>query len=100
MVVKLDPKNAEAWYDLGDTLRESGNLQDGLKAINESILLLPSFGPSHYCRGRILLKLGDSSGAKDAFEAAFQFDPELKKDFDRDYPNAGALRFISRLFRG
>ena len=97
MVLKLDPSNAEAWYDYGDTLGEMGMFFKALEVLEESIKLSPKFGPSHYSRGKVLLMLGDTEGAIESMKTAFEFEPELKELFKSEFP--GFRRPFSRILK-
>jgi tetratricopeptide (TPR) repeat protein len=75
-VVKLRPRDARAWNNLGSSLDDLGRLEEALSAYDRSIALDPVYAPAHNNRGVTLDKMGEGSQAAQSFERAIEIDPE------------------------
>jgi Flp pilus assembly protein TadD len=59
----------------------SGRYAEAAKAIAESVGLEPERATHHYIRGEVMLKLGDSAGAKESFRIATECDDAIPWHF-------------------
>ena len=78
--ITLKPDYAEAYYNLGVTLRELGQIDDALKSYKKALAIKHEYPGAHNNLGSILLDLGSLDSAADHFEWAVAFKP--------DYPEA------------
>lgn len=74
-VVRLRPRDARAWNNLGSALDDLGRLEEALSAYDSSIALDPGYAPAHNNRGVTLDKMGEGALAAKAFEKAIAIDP-------------------------
>ena len=121
IAVKLAPRDAEAYSNLGNTLKELGRLYDAEDVINQAIFLNPDLSSAHYNLGithRDLNKLEESEislkkaieltpnyakahnalgntlkdlGKLNESEASYKLSIEIKPDFAEPYHNLGVL---------
>lgn len=74
-ILKTNPKDAWAWFDLGVTLSSSGRYDESLGAINESIKLDQYFSSAWDQKGFDFYNLKKYDNALAAYEKAIQLDP-------------------------
>jgi len=55
-VLALDPRNAEAQANLGFVLYEAGRPEDGLRAVEQALVVDPNYPEALYFKGVILLR--------------------------------------------
>jgi tetratricopeptide (TPR) repeat protein len=65
--VEAQPEDASLHYDLGNTLAQALRFSEAAEALNESLRLNPENARTPYVLGRVLLRLNDPAGARDAF---------------------------------
>jgi tetratricopeptide (TPR) repeat protein len=99
MVVTLDPTNAEAWFDYGDTQQELGNAEEAIRALTECIRLAPQFAPAFYSKAKSFLEKGQKKEALENLAKAFSIDHELKKSFVLEFPALSKAREFTRLLK-
>ena len=87
MVLKLDPTDAEAWFDYGDTLFETGKISEAHEALNNCVKAAPQFAPAHYTLAKIQILLHEHKSAVQSLAKAFSLEPDLMKQFKKDYPD-------------
>jgi len=73
--ITLKPDYAEAYYNLGVTLREVGQIDDALKSYEKALAIKHEYPGAHNNLGTILLGLGSLDSAVDHFEWAVAFKP-------------------------
>jgi tetratricopeptide (TPR) repeat protein len=73
--VTLKPDYAEAYYNLGITLRELGQLDAALKSYEKALAIKHEYPEAHNNLGSVLLDLGSLDSATDHFEWALAFKP-------------------------
>ncbi len=74
--VELSPQDAEAYYNLGNTLIELGRLDDAKASYNQAIALKPDHAEAHYNLGNTLLELGRLEDAEDSYNQAIALKPD------------------------
>jgi tetratricopeptide (TPR) repeat protein len=100
MVVQLDPNNAEAWFDYGDTLLELGHLEDALSALDRSIELNPKFAEPYYSKAKLFFITRKITDAIEALKTAFGLDSSLRERFDDDFSRVRSIKeFVGSLLR-
>ena len=72
---KLSPKDAESHYNLGNTLRLMGKLDDAEKSYERAVALRPNFAEAHNNLGNTLRKLGKLEAAAVSFEKVIALKP-------------------------
>ena len=79
-------KNAEDFFELGNSLRDSGKLDDAIKNYKRAIALNPNHSIAHNDLGVLLIHLGKTNEAINNFLEILtqQFLPQLWRQFLRD----------------
>jgi TolB-like protein/cytochrome c-type biogenesis protein CcmH/NrfG len=62
-VVRRDPVNVTAFYNLGYDQRDAGRFDAAIASFHTVLSLSPSFGVAHYSLGEALMLKGDAAGA-------------------------------------
>jgi tetratricopeptide (TPR) repeat protein len=84
-VLTIAPDDPDNWMALGSVYWRHGNPKQALIAVNKALDLDPNRADAHVLRGRALLALQDSMGARREFQRATELDPgnqEAKAAFD------------------
>jgi protein O-GlcNAc transferase len=91
--LKLDPKNAHAYYSLALIALNAGQVPQALELARKGTVAAPLFAPLRYLHGAVLQRMGDKEGALKSFDEALRLQPT--------YPevllNSGAL--LRSMFR-
>jgi tetratricopeptide (TPR) repeat protein len=99
MVLKLDPSNAEAWFDYGDTLYETGEIAWASEALERCVKEAPNYAPAHYTLAKIHILRREHKAAVESLSKAFSLDPQLTKQFKKDYPDLKSHRDFAPLLK-
>jgi hypothetical protein len=59
----------------------------------------PHFAPAHYTLAKIHILLRDNKAAVESLTNAFKLDPELMKQFKKDYPDLKSHRDFAPLLK-
>lgn len=78
-VLTIAPDDADNWMALGSVYWRQGDPKQALIAVNRVLDLDPSRADAHLLRGRALLVLQDSTGARREFQRATELDPGNKE---------------------
>ena len=93
-VVSLSPQDADAHFNLGNTLRELGKLDEALASYSQAITLNPDFAQAHYNLGNTLKDLRRLDEALESYSKAIA----LKPDFAQAHYSLGnTLKELGRL---
>ena len=93
--VQLVPQDAEAHYNLGNTFKELGRLDETEVSYTQAIALKPDFAEAHSNLGVTLRELGRLDEAEASYKQAIA----LKPDYDEAYSNLGnTLKELRRLY--
>ncbi len=89
-----NPNAAMAWFNLGDTLMQSGRPQESILALRRGLQLRPNDAPALNDLGCALVNLGDAKAALPVFAQALQSRP----GYAEVHNNLGnALRALGRV---
>jgi len=92
--VALSPQDAEAHYNLGNTLKELGRLDEAIASCRQAIALKPDFAEAHNNLGITLHKLDRLDEAEESYKQAIA----LKHDLAEAHYNLGnTLKELGRL---
>jgi tetratricopeptide (TPR) repeat protein len=83
--VALSPQDAEAHYNLGNTLKELCRLDEAESSYNQAIALKPDFAETHYNFGNMLKEQGRLNEAESSYTQAIA----LKSDHAEAHYNLG-----------
>ncbi|WP_439183472.1 tetratricopeptide repeat protein [Carboxylicivirga taeanensis] len=75
LVIKHQPKQADAWYGMGTTLMESENFTAGLQAIDQAISINPLNADYWFAHARGLFELDKAEDAARSLENGLNLDP-------------------------
>ena len=96
-MVKVSPKNREAWTDYAETLFEAGQLEEALEAFSQSLKLKPDCAKTYFHRAIAQLALGQSDESIQSLKMAFHLDPKQKEGFPQAYPELYRDQRIRRM---
>ena len=83
-VLKLDPENAEAYYERGKAHRRLGNFQQAIEDFSEVVRLNPNHAAAYNYRGLVYKSLGQIDQAfSDMMEAATLVESLGRFDMER-----------------
>src|SRR5262249_16999970 len=77
--VDLDPKDAKVHQNLGNALRDQGDVPGPIAAYQKAIELDPNYAKAHYGLGYALCTKGDVPGSIAAYRKASELDPKDAK---------------------
>jgi len=89
--VTLAPSDADAWYNLAETLEETGRAAEAKEVAAEAGRLAPNRAEVHNVLGVALAEGGDPDGALREFQKAIDIDPRNA----RSYNNIGNIYRIT-----
>ena len=75
--VTIRPRNGGMLRSLGIALRETGDVQGALEALDQSIKYQPDYAPTHVDLGRSRARANDLDGAVEAYRDAIRLKPDL-----------------------
>lgn len=75
LVIKLAPKQSDAWYGLGTTLMENEDFSGGLQAIDQAISINPLNADYWFAHARGLFELDKVEDAAHSLENGLNLDP-------------------------
>jgi tetratricopeptide (TPR) repeat protein len=77
LALQFDAAHAEALYNLGDSLHDSGRLQEAKSVFNELVRLQPTYADAWNTLGMIKEDMGDLRAAIECYNKAVECDPNL-----------------------
>ena len=92
--VSLEPNDAEAHNNLGNTFRELNMLTEGEESFKQAIALQPDLVEAHSNLGNVLKQMGRLDEAKDSYDMAIV----LKPEFAEAHNNLGTVLKAQRKF--
>ncbi len=75
--LKLDPKKAAAYTNLGVVYYQQGKLDDAVTQLNKALEIDPQDAETHYMLGAAYVQQNNLAGAEKAFKQALAVKPEL-----------------------
>jgi len=75
--LRIDPQNAEAFSNLGNALKELGDVRGSVAFFLKAIKCSPRFAAAYNNLAAAHTQLGESQSAKEAYEMALVLDPAL-----------------------
>ena len=94
-LVRVNPL-AEAYYNRGNALRESGDIKGEIEFYNKALRINPNYVEAYFNRGNALRKLGDMKRAIEDYNQALRINP----NYAEAYYNRGAIRVQSEDMKG
>ena len=95
--LSIKPDFADAYYNMGNALKEQGKLEEAIEAYNKALSLKPDYVDAYYNMGIALQKQSKLKEAIEAYNKALSFKP----DYAKAYNNMGiALSDQSKLEEG
>ena len=76
---ELDPKNANAWYNKGNALRELGRYEEALRCFDKALEIDPKHVLAWNNKGIALHNLGRYEEALRCFDKALEIDPKHER---------------------
>ena len=83
--LSINPDSHDAYSNMGNALKEQGNLEEAIEAYNKAIKLKPDYADAYYNLGNALKEQGKSEKAIEAYSNAIK----LKPDFAEAHYNKG-----------
>ncbi|XP_065668956.1 UDP-N-acetylglucosamine--peptide N-acetylglucosaminyltransferase 110 kDa subunit isoform X1 [Hydra vulgaris] len=77
LAIKQNPMLAEAYSNLGNVLKEKGQLKDALANYRHAVKLKPDFIDGYINLAAALVAAGDLEGAVQAYATALNYNPDL-----------------------
>ena len=85
--IEINPNFANAHYNLGNILKDIGNLKDAELSYRKAIEINPNFANAHYNLGNILKDIGNLKDAELSYRKAIEINP----NFSKAYYNLGVI---------
>ena len=79
---EIQPKFADAWYNLGLLAYERGRLEESVRNYRRAIELDPDYVQAHFNLGVSLYRLGDRAGALASLRRALELAPDIPQISD------------------
>ena len=73
--LKINPRDAEAWYNKGNALGALGRTEEELACYNEALKINPQYTDAWYNKGIALRALGRDDEAISAFQQFIEYAP-------------------------
>lgn len=77
--IRLDPRYADGWHNLGTTLRRLGKLEQAFAALKQALLLDNTRANTYLNLGGLLIESQQFDDALECFARAARFDPTLAR---------------------
>ena len=95
--VEIQPENYEVWYILAETYIEIGDWLNALKAFDTCCKLKPDDADAVYGKAKINFILSRTEEAISCLKLAFERDPDIEKDFAKEYPEVKSSKLFKKL---
>ena len=83
----IKPNYAEAYYNVGNALKDQGKTNEAIKAYKKAIKIKPNYAEAHYNVGTVLQDQGKIEEAAEAYKKAVK----VKPDYAEAYFNKGVI---------
>jgi len=94
LVVEIEPKNAEAWSDLGHFLQKNNDLDGALSALSKSYFLNNTLLAANLHLGQVHLAQGHVDLAEKAFDRVVTVSPSWQSRLNMSYAKIDASRGV------
>jgi len=94
-VIRKDPNDGNAWYNLGVFLAKLGNYEEAIEASREATKINPNDAEAHYNLGVVYDRVGRHREAIKTYKEAIRISPNLHRAFF----NLGNAYFKSGLYK-
>jgi tetratricopeptide (TPR) repeat protein len=94
--ITLDPKNARAYNNRGNTRRSQSDLKGALEDYDQALVLEPKYTLAYNNRGNARAEQGDLKGALEDYDQAITLEPKLAAP----YANRSIIRFAQGDLKG
>src|SRR5262249_54012275 len=93
--IVLDPHAAESHYNLGNALRDNGQLEEAAAAYRQAAALQPTQPEALIALGDVLLPLGRGDEAQELFRQAYRLRPLSRRPAIKQPPDFSALFLVA-----
>jgi predicted O-linked N-acetylglucosamine transferase (SPINDLY family) len=76
-VIELMPEDAEAHFNLGNTVKDLGKLDDAIASYRMAVTLKPDFAMAYFNLGNVLRRAGKIKDAAESFRRTVEINPGL-----------------------
>lgn len=96
-IIESDQENFHAWQKLAYAYIKLENFALGIDALNKCISLKPQHANSYYGKAKINFILSKTQEAIDCLKSAFELDPSIANDFEKEYPDVKTSKLFKKL---
>ena len=75
--VQVSPNSHNAWNNIGDDYDKLGQLENAVKGFTQSTIVKPKYADAYHNRANIFYKAGRLDLARDSYETALKYSPDL-----------------------
>lgn len=79
--VQVSPNSHNAWNNIGDDYDKLGDLENAVKGFTQSTVVKENYADAYHNRANIYYKAGRYDLARDSYETALKYSPELYQTY-------------------
>jgi tetratricopeptide (TPR) repeat protein len=76
--LKLEPKNAELWYNKAKTFEKLDKPHEAIESYDEALRIDLNHVDAWYSRGMVMVNLGKNKEALECFDKALELNPDFE----------------------
>jgi tetratricopeptide (TPR) repeat protein len=76
-VIRIQPNDAEAYYNMGIACRGLGNINEAIESFKQAIRIKPSYIEAHYNLGVAYMEMGKRDSSLQEYEILKELDKDL-----------------------
>ena len=80
--LKIKPDYADAYYNMGNTLKDKGDLEEAIDSYKQALMIKPDYADAYYNMGSALTDKGDLEEAIDCYKQALKIKPDFAGAFN------------------